>query len=195
MLRQDQPQVALRVDRAHAVSLTCRLARTEAGTFRNEAVTGYAKPLTGFAEGKGSYLSSIPPASFVLSCPLPLFLEFDVTISIANRILLGFAVIVALMVGLGVYAINQLDDVRAERRDDRDPGPQHHAQPGTGRVTGRTRCGPPGRRSSAAFCCGPSGRASRGRGPVNTWSRQAAATETALNEATTNLNNTAPPSR
>jgi methyl-accepting chemotaxis protein len=35
-----------------------------------------------------------------------------VTISIANRILLGFAVILALMVGLGFYAINQLDDVR-----------------------------------------------------------------------------------
>jgi methyl-accepting chemotaxis protein len=35
-----------------------------------------------------------------------------VTISIANRILLGLAVIVALMVGLGMYAINQLDDVR-----------------------------------------------------------------------------------
>jgi methyl-accepting chemotaxis protein len=35
-----------------------------------------------------------------------------VTISIANRILLGFAVVVALMVGLGIYAINQLDDVR-----------------------------------------------------------------------------------
>ncbi|WP_230529994.1 methyl-accepting chemotaxis protein [Microvirga roseola] len=34
------------------------------------------------------------------------------TISIANRILFGFAVIVALMVGLGIYAINQLDDVR-----------------------------------------------------------------------------------
>lgn len=34
------------------------------------------------------------------------------TISIANRILLGFAIIVALMIGLGVYAINQLDDVR-----------------------------------------------------------------------------------
>ncbi len=34
------------------------------------------------------------------------------TISVANRILLGFAVIVALMVGLGMYAINQLDDVR-----------------------------------------------------------------------------------
>lgn len=34
------------------------------------------------------------------------------TISVANRILLGFAVIVALMVGLGIYAINQLDDVR-----------------------------------------------------------------------------------
>ncbi|MBM6583164.1 methyl-accepting chemotaxis protein [Microvirga sp. BT689] len=34
------------------------------------------------------------------------------TISIANRILLGFAVIVALMIGLGLYALNQLDDVR-----------------------------------------------------------------------------------
>ncbi|MGO4570425.1 methyl-accepting chemotaxis protein [Microvirga sp. 2TAF3] len=34
------------------------------------------------------------------------------TISIANRILLGFAFIVALMVGLGIYTINQLDDVR-----------------------------------------------------------------------------------
>ncbi len=34
------------------------------------------------------------------------------TISIANRILLGFTVILALMVGLGFYAINQLDDVR-----------------------------------------------------------------------------------
>ncbi|MGF9758799.1 methyl-accepting chemotaxis protein [Microvirga sp. 0TCS3.31] len=34
------------------------------------------------------------------------------TISIANRILLGFAVIVALMVGLGLYSINRLDDVR-----------------------------------------------------------------------------------
>jgi len=35
-----------------------------------------------------------------------------VTISIANRILLGFAVIVALMIGLGLYAISQLDDLR-----------------------------------------------------------------------------------
>jgi methyl-accepting chemotaxis protein len=35
-----------------------------------------------------------------------------VTISIANRILLGFAAIVALMVGLSVYSINRLDDVR-----------------------------------------------------------------------------------
>ncbi len=34
------------------------------------------------------------------------------TISIANRILLGFAVIVALMVGLGLYTINQLSEVR-----------------------------------------------------------------------------------
>jgi len=35
-----------------------------------------------------------------------------VTISIANRILLGFALIVALMVGLGMYTLNQLADVR-----------------------------------------------------------------------------------
>ncbi|HZH53103.1 MAG TPA: methyl-accepting chemotaxis protein [Microvirga sp.] len=35
------------------------------------------------------------------------------TISIANRILLGFAVIVVLMVGLGLYTIGQLEDVRA----------------------------------------------------------------------------------
>ncbi|MFC4175672.1 methyl-accepting chemotaxis protein [Microvirga sp. GCM10011540] len=34
------------------------------------------------------------------------------TVSIANRILLGFAVIVALMVGLGLYTISQLEDVR-----------------------------------------------------------------------------------
>ena len=44
------------------------------------------------------------------------------TISIANRILLGFAVIVALMVGLGLYSINRLDQVRqtAERIVSRD---------------------------------------------------------------------------
>jgi methyl-accepting chemotaxis protein len=35
-----------------------------------------------------------------------------VTVSIANRILLGFAVIVALMVGLGLYTIGQLEEVR-----------------------------------------------------------------------------------
>src|SRR5690606_17425541 len=38
--------------------------------------------------------------------------ERKVTISIANRILLGFAIIVALMVGLSLYTINQLADVR-----------------------------------------------------------------------------------
>ena len=44
------------------------------------------------------------------------------TISIANRILLGFAAIVALMVGLSVYSINRLDEVRqtAERIVSRD---------------------------------------------------------------------------
>jgi methyl-accepting chemotaxis protein len=45
-----------------------------------------------------------------------------VTISIANRILLGFAAIVALMIGLSVYSINRLDEVRqtAERIVSRD---------------------------------------------------------------------------
>ncbi len=52
MLRQDQPQVALKVDRAYAVSDIVPLAETEAGVFRNEAVTGYAKALTGFADGE-----------------------------------------------------------------------------------------------------------------------------------------------
>ncbi|WP_312896893.1 methyl-accepting chemotaxis protein [Microvirga soli] len=44
------------------------------------------------------------------------------TISIANRILLGFAAIVALMIGLSVYSINRLDEVRqtAERIVSRD---------------------------------------------------------------------------
>src|ERR687889_318793 len=64
----------------------------------------------------------IPSGFCARSCPLPLFLESDVTISIANRILLGFAVIVALMVGLGLYSINRLDQVRqtAERIVSRD---------------------------------------------------------------------------
>jgi purine-binding chemotaxis protein CheW len=50
MLRQDQPQVALKVDRAYAVSDILPLAETEAGTLRNEAVTGYARALSGFAD-------------------------------------------------------------------------------------------------------------------------------------------------
>jgi purine-binding chemotaxis protein CheW len=50
MLRQDRPQVALKVDRAYAVSDILPLAETEAGTFRNEAVTGYAKAVSGFAD-------------------------------------------------------------------------------------------------------------------------------------------------
>lgn len=50
MLRQSQPQVALRVDRAYAVSEIAPLAETEATAFRNEAVTGYAKALSGLAD-------------------------------------------------------------------------------------------------------------------------------------------------
>jgi methyl-accepting chemotaxis protein len=41
------------------------------------------------------------------------FPEPNVTISIANRILLGFAVVVILTIGLGAYTLRQLDDVRS----------------------------------------------------------------------------------
>ena len=113
LLRREQPQVALRVERAYAVVRDLPLTGAEAAGFRNDAVTGYARPAAEHRRSRTRpFPFSIPNASCVLSCPLPLFLEFDVTISIANRILLGFAVIVALMVGLGIYAINQLDDVR-----------------------------------------------------------------------------------
>jgi purine-binding chemotaxis protein CheW len=74
MLRQNQPQVALKVDRAYAVSEIVPLAETEAGVFRNEAVTGYAKPLTGFAEEE-RVLSLLDTARllrpFLPSTPVP----------------------------------------------------------------------------------------------------------------------------
>jgi purine-binding chemotaxis protein CheW len=74
MLRQDQPQVALKVDRAYAVSEILPLAETEAGVFRNEAVTGYAKALSGFADGE-RVLSLLDTARllrpFLPSTPVP----------------------------------------------------------------------------------------------------------------------------
>lgn len=50
LLRQEQPQVALRIDRAYAVSNIEPLAEGEAGAFRNDAVTGYARALSGPTE-------------------------------------------------------------------------------------------------------------------------------------------------
>jgi purine-binding chemotaxis protein CheW len=61
MLRQDRPQVALKVDRAYAVSDIAPLAETETGAFRNEAVTGYAKTLSGIA-GEERVLSLLDTA-------------------------------------------------------------------------------------------------------------------------------------
>ncbi|WP_230529995.1 chemotaxis protein CheW [Microvirga roseola] len=49
LLRNEQPQVALRVDRALAVSAVAPLT-DEAGGFRSEAVTGYAKAESGLAD-------------------------------------------------------------------------------------------------------------------------------------------------
>jgi purine-binding chemotaxis protein CheW len=43
LLRRDQPQVALRVERAHAVADIHLLTGEEATGFRNDAVTGYAR--------------------------------------------------------------------------------------------------------------------------------------------------------
>lgn len=74
MLRQDQPQVALKVDRAYAVSDIAPLSESEAGTFRNEAVTGYAKTLSGFADEE-RVLSLLDTARllrpFLPSTPVP----------------------------------------------------------------------------------------------------------------------------
>ena len=50
LLRREQPQVALRVERAYAVSEILPLAGTEAAGFRNDAVTGYARPAAGITD-------------------------------------------------------------------------------------------------------------------------------------------------
>jgi purine-binding chemotaxis protein CheW len=50
LLRREQPQVALLVDRAHGVSTVTPLATSEAGSFRSEAVTGYAEAKAGLAD-------------------------------------------------------------------------------------------------------------------------------------------------
>jgi purine-binding chemotaxis protein CheW len=50
LLRQEQPRIALRVDRAIGVEDVITLTTEEAREFRTEAVVGYAKSGLGFAE-------------------------------------------------------------------------------------------------------------------------------------------------
>jgi purine-binding chemotaxis protein CheW len=50
LLRGEHPQIALRVDQAIAVTDIVPLAGEEAGGFRTEAVSGYARPGSGFAD-------------------------------------------------------------------------------------------------------------------------------------------------
>lgn len=50
LLRREQPQVALRVERAFAVSEILPLTGAEAAGFRNDAVTGYARPAAEMAD-------------------------------------------------------------------------------------------------------------------------------------------------
>ena len=50
LLRREQPQVALRVDRAYAVTDILPLTGEEAPGFRNDAVTGYGRAQSGPAE-------------------------------------------------------------------------------------------------------------------------------------------------
>jgi len=50
LLRRDQPQVALRVERAYAVADILPLTGEEAAGFRNDAVIGYGKVQSGSAD-------------------------------------------------------------------------------------------------------------------------------------------------
>ncbi|MFC4175673.1 chemotaxis protein CheW [Microvirga sp. GCM10011540] len=50
LLRREQPRVALCVDRAHEVADVTRLASETTGDFRKDAVMGYAKAASGFAD-------------------------------------------------------------------------------------------------------------------------------------------------
>jgi purine-binding chemotaxis protein CheW len=50
LLRREQPQVALKVERAYAVADILPLTGEEATGFRSDAVTGYARAQTGLAD-------------------------------------------------------------------------------------------------------------------------------------------------
>jgi len=52
LLRRDRAQVALRVERAHAVADILLLTSEETSGFRSDAVTGYARTRTGSPDGE-----------------------------------------------------------------------------------------------------------------------------------------------
>ena len=72
LLRREQPQVALRVERAFAVSEILPLTGAEAAGFRNDAVTGYARPAAEIGRSRRNPLPSryrAPPAPFPVIFP------------------------------------------------------------------------------------------------------------------------------
>lgn len=110
------------------------------------------------------------------------------TISIANRILLGFAFIVALMVGLGAYTINQLDDVTrtTETIVTRDLALQRQLD-----LTARSQSEMRGTREEALsrFLLRSLGQQQGAHEElVAEWGRRAASTESALNQAIATTN-------
>jgi methyl-accepting chemotaxis protein len=112
-----------------------------------------------------------------------------VTISIANRILLGFAVIVVLMVALGMYALSQLDDFRQSsdtvvQRDlsimravEKVRDQQNQMRATREEVVARYLLRSLGQQQTGI------------EDGIAAWTRQAAATEAALNDAATNITN------
>ncbi len=74
LLRRQQPQVALRVDRVHSVSDITPLPAHPGGGFRSEAVTGYAQTPSGSAD-REIILSLLDPERllrpFLPSSPVP----------------------------------------------------------------------------------------------------------------------------
>jgi len=112
-----------------------------------------------------------------------------VTISIANRILLGFAFIVALMVGLGAYTINQLDDATTttETIVTRDLALQRLLD-----LTARSQNEMRGAREEALsrFLLRSLGQPQGSHEElIADWGRRAASTESSLNQAIATTNN------
>lgn len=111
------------------------------------------------------------------------------TISIANRILLGFAFIVALMIGLGAYTINQLDEVTrtTETIVTRDLALQRQLD-----ALARSQNDMRGAREEALTRSLLRSLGQQQASPeelIADWGRRAATTETALAQAVTTTNN------